>query len=304
MDRYRVFVGALILALCFSYAAAQSAAADSSLGLEMLSYVKGIEGKKGDERRTYIREQLGAIGVWSSAMPFDTTLLDGGKNKKYSGENILVNIGKGKPEIVVGAHLDAVFQSPGANDNGSGVAVLLELIERLKSVAVKHRIVCCFFDLEEPGLIGSAVYVRRNRNAGIAEMINLDVEGTGSEIFAGPTGQPADSLLLAALRATRDSLGYAYYESADYPESDYLSFVNAHISAISVSVVPAGDGRRLSKWVADGFREPKNPQDAPLVLRVMHTPGDKSDQVTGDALVKSFRFVAGMIARINAMLGR
>ena len=47
------------------------------------------------------------------------------RHDDLTGENIIVRFGHGEKKIVVGAHYDAVEGSPGADDNGSGVAVVL-----------------------------------------------------------------------------------------------------------------------------------------------------------------------------------
>ena len=64
----------------------------------------------------------------------------------------------GGPMFVLGAHLDSVATSPGADDNGSGVAVLLELARLLPPEAAAHTTLV-FFNEEEEGLHGSFTYV-------------------------------------------------------------------------------------------------------------------------------------------------
>jgi len=55
--------------------------------------------------------------------------------------------------LVIGAHYDSAGDAPGANDNGSGVAALLELARLLKSHAmIKTRLRIVFFVNEEPPL--------------------------------------------------------------------------------------------------------------------------------------------------------
>jgi len=78
--------------------------------------------------------------------------------------NIAVELpGREHPErvLIVGAHFDAVPASPGADDNGTGTAALLEIARVLRGVAMERTVRLIFFNLEEPGLIGSSDYVRR-----------------------------------------------------------------------------------------------------------------------------------------------
>src|SRR5439155_21165178 len=75
--------------------------------------------------------------------------------------------GSNRPSIIViGAHYDSVFGSPGANDNGSGVAATLALARRFASVKPQHTLRFVAFVNEEPpyflsGEMGSLVYARR-----------------------------------------------------------------------------------------------------------------------------------------------
>jgi hypothetical protein len=61
--------------------------------------------------------------------------------------------------LILGAHYDAVPESPGSDDNASGVAALLEAGRALKDVPRRRTIRLIFFTLEEVGLIGSVNYV-------------------------------------------------------------------------------------------------------------------------------------------------
>jgi Zn-dependent M28 family amino/carboxypeptidase len=87
-----------------------------------------------------------------------------------------------RPYLVVGAHYDTVPTTPGANDNASGVAVLLELAEMLSQSGHSVRFVA--FANEEPpwfqtDLMGSLVYARgaRARGDDIIGMIALETMG-------------------------------------------------------------------------------------------------------------------------------
>lgn len=62
--------------------------------------------------------------------------------------------------LLIGAHYDAVPGAPGADDNGSGVAALLELARVLKDRPLRRTVRLVFFTLEEVGLEGSRVHAR------------------------------------------------------------------------------------------------------------------------------------------------
>lgn len=60
---------------------------------------------------------------------------------------------------IVDAHYDTVINSPGADDNGSGVAGFMEIARVLSGLCFQNQIRFIGFDQEEPGLIGSLHYV-------------------------------------------------------------------------------------------------------------------------------------------------
>jgi hypothetical protein len=77
--------------------------------------------------------------------------------------NIIVEIpGKSRPRevLIVGAHFDAVAGSPGADDNGSGTAALLELARVLRGREMERTVRLVFFNLEEIGIRGAKEYAR------------------------------------------------------------------------------------------------------------------------------------------------
>jgi hypothetical protein len=88
----------------------------------------------------------------------------------------------GGPAIVIGAHYDSVQGSPGANDNASGVAVLLELSRSFAASDLPPRFVA--FVNEEPPffatpLQGSEVYARQARRDGVNIDLMISLETLG-----------------------------------------------------------------------------------------------------------------------------
>ena len=102
--------------------------------------------------------------------------------------------------IVVGAHYDAVAGAPGANDNGSGVAALLELADRFRNAELPRTIRFVAFVNEEPphfmtGTMGSDVYARHiaQQPDNIIAMYSLETIGyfrdeAGSQHYPPPLG--------------------------------------------------------------------------------------------------------------------
>jgi hypothetical protein len=100
--------------------------------------------------------------------------------------------------IVIGAHYDSVFGSPGANDNGSGVAAVLALARRFAGTKTEHTLRFVAFVNEEPPYflsdeMGSSIYARRCKDRGdrISAMISLETIGyfsdaPGSQTYPSP----------------------------------------------------------------------------------------------------------------------
>lgn len=83
-------------------------------------------------------------------------------------ENLILNLPSdfktGKDNlspILIAAHYDGVPGSPGADDNASGVAVLLELARIFAKQPTKYPLRLVAFDMEESGCLGSADYVAK-----------------------------------------------------------------------------------------------------------------------------------------------
>src|SRR6266404_2135984 len=103
--------------------------------------------------------------------------------------NIEAEIPGARPEILlIGAHYDSVFGSPGANDNGTGVAATLALARRFVGTKPKHTLRFVAFVNEEPPYflsneMGSFIYAGRCRARGdkISAMISLETIGYFSD---------------------------------------------------------------------------------------------------------------------------
>jgi hypothetical protein len=141
----------------------------------------------------------------------------------------------------------------GANDNASGVAVLLEVARLLNTAQFKDDFELAFFDGEEFGYLGSQHYVNqfilnRNSQLPIDTVINLDMVGyprdgtTNQTLYA--IAQPGDSLKLARLGEELvnnyvPGFKYSVYTIGDlFPvsrdpnlQSDHRNFWNAGIGS-------------------------------------------------------------------------
>lgn len=112
-------------------------------------------------------------------------------HKTYKTRNIIAELkGTKIPDeiVVVGAHYDSVYDCPAANDNGSGVAALLEISGALRKVVVDRTIRFVAFTNEEPPFfrteqMGSWKYAHlcHERKEKIKAMLSLETMGYFSD---------------------------------------------------------------------------------------------------------------------------
>ena len=141
--------------------------------------------------RQYVRDQLSQYGAveihrfYSQGREFENLILN---------LPAVVNRGSTKREpILIGAHYDAVPGSPGADDNATGVAVLLELARLFYQEPARYPIRFVAFDLEETtyGQAGSTHYAACLQQEPLRLMLALEMLGycdraPGSQRY--PTG--------------------------------------------------------------------------------------------------------------------
>jgi hypothetical protein len=156
----------------------------------------------------------------------------------------------GEPWLAVGAHLDTVPTSPGAEDNGSGVGVLLAVAEALTGRRTRLPVVLIAFGAEEPRgegdahhHYGSRAYVASLSGAerrSLRGMVSLDRVGVRGVVPVGSAVDPdrePDALHAELLRAARR----ADVPAATDPlqrSSDHWSFVRAGLPGVRLGSTP------------------------------------------------------------------
>ncbi|WGV25381.1 M20/M25/M40 family metallo-hydrolase [Halotia branconii] len=119
--------------------------------------------------RTYITTELQKFG-WKPQL-----------EKFTGGVNIFAErqgTDKAAGAILVAAHYDTVAFSPGADDNASGVAVVLEVARLFGSLSTPRTLQLTFFDQEETGLLGSKAFVTKTaRLQKLRGVIVMDMVG-------------------------------------------------------------------------------------------------------------------------------
>ncbi len=105
---------------------------------------------------------------------------------EFPSRNVVVELdGPGDGVVVLGAHYDTVAEVAGANDNGSGTAIVLSLAEALAGKSLPFDLKIVAFGSEELGLLGSRHYIESLTQAELRRtkaMLNFDAVGTGPRL--------------------------------------------------------------------------------------------------------------------------
>lgn len=106
--------------------------------------------------------------------------------KTLEGQNLIARhprlSSQNKPQFCIGAHLDTRPESPGADDNTSAVATLLELgrlLPLFEELSCKWSVELVAFDLEENGMLGGAEHasLHQQQQTDLRGMVSLEMLG-------------------------------------------------------------------------------------------------------------------------------
>lgn len=248
----------------------------------------------------YIEAQFRAAGCTVHDQPYQV--------QNQSVRNLIAEIpGRQRAEeiVVIGAHYDSVIGTPGANDNGSGVAVLLELARQFCAAAPSRTLRLVAFVNEEPpffqtGEMGSLVYASaaRTRQERIVAMVSLETLGyysdaEGSQSFpwlplrliyptrgnfiAFVANLPSRKLLQQALAAFR--------RSTSFPAQ----------GLVAPEWIPGVDWSDQWSFWRQGYPAIMVTDTAPFRYPHYHAATDTPDRLNYQALARVTEGLAGMI---------
>ena len=181
-------------------------------------HVSKLAGEIG-ERNVWHPEALDAAARYLDARFRDAGYDAASHSYRYGG-HILKNVVAELPGttladeiILLGAHYDSIIGSPGANDNATGVAAVLEIARLLAGQRLRRTVRFVGFVNEEPPFfqteaMGSRVYARlaRQRGEKIVAMLSLETIGCFSDV-QGSQSYPFPFNLLSYPR-TADFIGF------------------------------------------------------------------------------------------------
>ena len=229
------------------------------------------------------------------------------RDSRAQGQNVVVTVGSGPRDLVVGAHFDAVALpngtlSEGMVDNAAGVVALMRVAESLAGRQLRHRVQVVFFDMEEIGLLGSRHFAASMDRARVAAMVNLDIAGYGDTVFAGPSASTGNGAVYDALARVCSRDRHDCVTSAAFPASDDRSFQAAGTPNVSLGILPAIEAHQM--WLlVNGGRESGLAADfRPGILRTIHTAEDRSSRLDPAAMTLAYEMVMALILELDATL--
>jgi aminopeptidase YwaD len=167
--------------------------------------------------------------------------------------------------VVVGGHRDSVPVSPGANDNASGTAAVIEAARLLAPIRTTRTIHFVAFGAEELGLIGSAHYAQ-NPPGTIVGMVNMDMVGRGP-LAVGNSNDDNRLVTLGEQVARRLGMQVRTFKLRGAAGSDHFSFERI---GVPTAFLHTGDDPAI------------------------HTPGDILDRVDPALIAQAARLAAGI----------
>ena len=210
--------------------------------------------------------------------------------------------------VVIGAHYDTVYFCPGADDNTSGVAALLELARLLKDTHPARTLRFVAFVNEEPPYfqtadMGSLVYAKRahQRNENIVAAVSLETIGMYSDAEGSQHYPSGFGLLypskgnsigfignLSSRSLVREALA-AFRETTAFPSEG---------SAVPAAVPGVGWSDHWSFW-QEGYPAIMVTDTAPFRNPHYHQPTDKPETLDYDRMTRVTRGLVKVVLRIT-----
>lgn len=214
-------------------------------------FISGIRNHAtGAQHRADVRDSLTArfqrygLQTRLHEFPFDA----------FTGQNV---IGKKTGSVsntktfIVDGHYDTVINSPGADDNGSGIAGILEILRVIAPLEFAYSVQFIAFDFEEAGLAGSKAFVPEGMmpDEDVEGAINMDMIGYFSDLPNSQTLPAGFNLLFPELYAELAANDFRanFIISTANSNSNYLltlfdSMATKHVPSLLVGSVPLPDG--------------------------------------------------------------
>jgi hypothetical protein len=194
-----------------------------------------------DEARHSILSALAEIGLTAELQKTSSVTQSDGVVLGADVQNVLTRLygTRNTRAILLVAHYDSVSNSPGASDNASGVATILETLRALKSDAsLGNDIIALFSDSEEFGLLGAKAFVEEHAWAkDVGLVLNFDARGNhGATLMfeaIGQSGWLISELAKVPEKPITSSLMPAVYRALQRNDTDLSVFRDAGYNGLN-----------------------------------------------------------------------
>lgn len=272
----------------------------------MIEHIKQLEKMTNKERTDYVKQVLGRMDVAYSVQPF--------RQRVVKGENVIVEqfCGDSPRQLLLTAHTNKYFSSPGANDNASGVAVLLEIINHLKQRNPKKTIgiKVVFFDHEDGLAIldGSSYFVNHTDLSNITFVLNLDGVGIGNSFTLSPkiASETSNHYINSILQFLNGkNINYFSFDLPPLMVEDHMPFLQKNIAALSINLMPEQDVEYLKSvsnksWmhklkIGIQYRGANRKNHPMVIMRHRHNELDTSEYIQEKSLTLAFQLTINMV---------
>jgi aminopeptidase YwaD len=188
--------------------------------------------------RDYLADQFRTLELDVSFHPFRA--LNGRYENVIGTRRARIDGSKQKPPLIIAAHYDTVKGSPGADDNASGLAVMLGAAQALAGMALAREVRFIGFCLEEQDLLGSSAYAASLRDAReeilgaiVLECVGYTSQKEGSQTApaATPIKVPRVGDFLGVVGNVRSALLVKSFEEAASQAANHLKTVSLLVPA-------------------------------------------------------------------------
>ncbi len=154
--------------------------------------------------RDYLVAQLRLLGLTVELQQGQGSRIEPGSGQPIVLQNIIAHRDGTLPlpALLLMAHYDARGESPGAGDDASGVATILETLRAIGPVPMRHPLLVVFTDGEELGLLGAELFIRTHPLAStIGLAMNFEARGNAGPSYLFQTSPGNAALIREVARA-------------------------------------------------------------------------------------------------------
>lgn len=248
-----------------------------------------LKGAKLEEYLAYSNKRLDIVRSKFEELGFKADLQEF-SHYGFRVANAVFKKGESGDETWFVAHHD-YCAGLGAEDDASGLAVMIEIARHFKDSEIGEKLVFASFDLEERGLLGSEYFVNhlpKESRKKIRYVIDLECLGSGKDITICKKvyGAKSDKRLVKKIQKTASDLGYNFIpEKYGFFWADHVPFARKGIRVAEICSVDYSAYRMFGGKVAPDREDGS----------IAHTVRDLPENIDADNLVKVGKTLVNLV---------